>query len=377
MIYDFHFQGNWAEVKASQPTPFAFKQDLFLEEPLAERFKIPESELGTRAALALEGDSPYADADELRHLESLGFNQYFAVTQKQEFTAPGDGQPAGCADFRAAFFMLKNPSGVPMEQLVATLKDKKTEAGKSYFDIIREATEKYSTFQGVATLAEMNKFLHLPGIPDLTRDYEVIKAVGTYATKVIKTEIGAKFFEFLEEYDAIIAVPFYMWLDMIKEQAELSERAIAFGRVIAIRTWLARLIDLTYQREGDFPDDVTFDLTVVPPAHLPASPLPYYLQAWANEQYFEGSANPSNQDMVTAEEKLKEGFDTGAEMMNNLWPTILRYARQAMSDVLRAEGMDSCRVQALMDAGFPGLSKLEAAVVREFAVRLRNEMPHV
>ena len=144
MVYDFKFWGNWAEVKASTSSPFAFQNDLFLEESLAQRFRIPESELGQRDPISLIEDSPGQNADEIRALERLGFGQYLAVTQKQDFAVPVS-EPVPCADFRAVVLDLKSLVNAPVEQLVTDLAGKKTPSGKNYLEVVLDIQSNYTS----------------------------------------------------------------------------------------------------------------------------------------------------------------------------------------------------------------------------------------
>ena len=127
---------------------------------------------------------------------------------------------------------------------------------------------------------------------------------------------------------------------------EGAERWKATGRIVAVRAWLRELVILTRQRANDFPDDVAFDLTV------PRDPnMSYYVGAWDFEMdEVDGKTNDIR--FVFFDDDLKEGFDAGAAAMNRAWPTLRRYADEAVDELLRTQDLDSCRAQALIEAGF-------------------------
>lgn len=369
-IYDFRFGGNWAEVKASTDTPFAFQQDLFEEEPLARRFRIADTDLGKRDALIFDEDSPYTDVAELRALESLGLNQYFAIAEKQEFTAPAEAEVVSCADFRAAVMRVKDLSNAPVEQLAAALAGQTTPGGTSYLDIILELRKKYALLRNMVTLGGLSDIVKLPSIPDPTNAYDVAKTVAGFVAKRLEWEVGVAAIKYLGTIDVAVTVPWKLWWHFLDLQMEGVERWTAAGRIIGVRTWLRRLMALTREREIDFPDDVAFDLTVA------SSPnASYYMEAY-NVEMDQAENTYNALRYVHFPDELKEGFDDGAAAMNRAWPTLRRYADEAANEVLRAQGLDGCRAQALIDAGFLEPRAIRAMVVRALAQKLLAELPH-
>ncbi len=371
MVYDVEFQRVWAEVKASTRTPFAFQHDLFYkEESLADRFGIPPSELGNRDPLALEGDSPYSDAAELRRLEALGFNQYLAVTQKLEFAPPPP--TVDCNGFRAAAMKLKDLTNAPVEQLAEALAGEKTETGTSYLKIILDLRSKYAFLRNFQMLTELSKYLKLPKIIDPTSPYDVAKTVAKYVAKYGKFELAAALLKDLGKWDMVITIPLKMWLHVLNEQQAGVDHFIAVGKITAVRAWLRGLIDLTFEHESDFPDEPVIDLTTGA-----TQTESYYMAAYSRERdEFEGVSGRPPKRFILFDEDLKKGFDEGAASMGKTWPVILRYVQQVTADVLRETNLASCQVQALIDAGFLDLSKLKATIVREFARRLLSELDY-
>jgi hypothetical protein len=368
MVYDFRFGGNWAEVKASTRNRFAFDMDLFYEEPLAKRFRIPD--LGKRIASTFDADSPFLDMAELRRLESLGLNQFVATTQKQEFVAPAMAELVSCADFRAAVMRLKDFANAPVEQLAAELAGQTTADGTSYLDIIMELRSKYSMLRNIVALGGLSDFVKLPSIPDPTSPYDVPKTVANFVVKRLNWEVGINFMKELGRIDIAITVPWKLWKHFLELQLSGIEQWKATGRIVAVRAWLRRLIILTRQRETDFPDDVEFDLTV----HSFPN-MSYYIGAWDFEMD-EVDDEPNALRFVLFDDELKEGFDEGAAAMNRSWPTLRRYADEAVDEVLRTQGLDSCRAQALIDAGFLEPRAIRAVVLRSIAEQLLRELPH-
>ncbi len=104
----------------------------------------------------------------------------------------------------------------------------------------------------------------------------------------------------------------------------------------------------------------------------------YYLEAYDEEKNeSEGVHGPTPTRFILYDEHFKAGFDGGAAAAAGLWPVILKATKQVMGDIWLGDGLDSCHVQALVDAGFLDIDALKASVVRAFAERLLNEIPHV
>jgi hypothetical protein len=371
--YPFTFEGNWAEVKASNRTPTAFTADLFLEESLPKRFGIDPAVIGTADPSVLDENSPYTSASELRALESLGFNQFFTSDDKDTSRPPVLAPSAtSCADFRAALALMSTSSNASIDQVAAQLAGQKTADGTSYLSIILGLKKKYSFLRNMTKLTELNTYLKLPKIPVPTDYYEGAKLAAKVIAKATAWEAASVIIKDLGEWDMVVTIPFKMWLHILDEQVAGIKQAEASGRLTAIRRWLRFLVEQTFATDPQLTDNLTIDVTVSRTGKA------YYLEAYDEEMNEgEGMHGPTPARFILYDEDFKAGFDGGAAAAAGLWPVILTATKQVMSDFWLGENLDSCHVQALIDAGFLDIDALRASIVRAFAERLLNEIPHV
>jgi hypothetical protein len=368
--YGFEFQGNWAEVKASNRSPTSFTTDLWSQESLATRFGINPA---TLALITVDENSPYTSADELRKLESLGLDQFFSSEDdKSTFVRPTPPAPISCDDFRKALQQFKNLSNSPVDQLANALRSQKTADSTSYLSILLDLKSKYSFLRNMLKLTELNDYLNLPKIPIPTDKYELTKFAVKWLAKAGKWELLGNLVKIVGEIDFVYTIPLKMWFHIIDEQQAGAEKTEAAGRLTALRRWLRFLVELTYATHPNLPDDLTIDVTVSRTGKA------YYLEAYDEEMSEgEGMGGPSIARFIYYDEDFKKGFDAGAANLGGVWPVLLRATKQAMSDLWLADNLTSCHVQALIDAGYLDEDTLRATIVRAFAEQLLNEVPHV
>src|SRR4030095_7996744 len=135
--YGFDFNGAWSEVKASAPSSTAFREDLYAEEDLAQKLKIPEEDIAQRnAPEQAESDSPFTDIEELRNFERVGKERLIS-TEKFIFDAPKEDDELACQEFAEVIAKWKELQGLDAAEIERQLGLAKTSDGTSYLDWVK------------------------------------------------------------------------------------------------------------------------------------------------------------------------------------------------------------------------------------------------
>lgn len=363
IAYDFEFNGSWHEVKSADPPATPAQNDLFAEERLGPKFKIPEEALVQRTNLPnLEPDSPYTDLEELRTLDRIGFAPMFSV-EKHTFDPVKDTDELSCEEFAAVIAKWKEVDRLAPDEIRAILAAQRTSTGESYLDIIQQLGSHYSLLRNMGKLVELFK---LPVIP--VTGYSISKEITKQVVKRVPVLARIALLSALFEVVWVFEVPFKMWMKFLEAQEDAARAWENKAKLTAVRQWLSELLDLTYLRESDFPDRLDIDIST------PVSAEPYYIGRYYAQQvndhgrYFRA---------IFAPEAMKRGYDKGAEMMPAVGTEILRHAEEAIGGVLQGLKLDSCKISVLNDAGFIDLTKLKALVVRQLTRALLDQLPKV
>jgi hypothetical protein len=352
-VYLFWFDGNWRQVKETvRPRP-VFHDDLFLEEPLTDRF----SNLDSWAEVVLpQEDSPAADARETQGRRTPGQQRYATTPHEKDTFTPRDDR-AACEKFRAAIRKIKDLQDLPADQLTAALAET-TPDGTSYFHI---AVEVAGTYGILRNLAFLTKVAHLPEVP--SNSYELAKFIAKPIVEHVGWELGVTILEFLES-DVVILIPWEMWKHFLETQAEAVERNEAYGRLTGARTWLEELDTLARRDPSALTESLRIELSGRSNDEV-IKAYEYELHDGVHTRFMLFIAD------------FHHGFDEGGARMQELWPEILRTANEVMGKTLFENSMDSCRMTVLIEEGFVDLDAVRADVVRQVVQRLLNELPHV
>ncbi len=363
IAYDFEFNGSWHEVKSADPPATPAQNDLFAEERLGPKFRIPEEALVQRTKLPnLVPDSPYTDLEELRTLERIGFAPFFSV-EKHTFDPVKEKDGLSCEEFAAVIAKWKEVAHLTPDEIRAILDAQRTSTGESYLDVIQQLGSHYSLLRNMGKLVELFK---LPPIPVTT--YSISKEVAKHVVKRVPLLARIALLSALFEVAFVFEIPFKMWMKFLEAQEDAARAWENKAKLTAVRQWLSELLDLTYLHESDFPDRIDIDISP------PVSAEPYYIGRYYAQQvndhgrYFRA---------IFAPEAMKRGYDKGAELMPAVGTEILRQADEAIGDVLQGMELDSCKISVLNDAGFIDLTKLKALVVRQLTRALLDQLPKV
>jgi hypothetical protein len=356
--YAFKFDDNWREVRESiSPRP-SFHNDLFLEESLVDRFP---NVLSTWAAIEDEDvDSPSASAPDSLAKNKPGQERFSSTTTgKDTFTPPDIA--VGCEEYRTAIRRIQELKDLPFDQLSAALAAETTPGKKSYFEIYEEVGEQYGRLQQLWTLTEFGEFLELPEIP--ANNYEFGKLALKGVTKVVDWEFGETLLEFLEGADAVVVLPFLLWLETLEKQQEGVEKNEAYGRLTGVRTWL-RELDKRAAQAPHLLDDLTVDLT-----------------GYTDQQVEDAYADELNEGNVMRFmlyiEDFHRGFTEGATLMQDRWPFLRDDVEQIASKALYDGSTDTCRTTVLVEEGVLDLDALRVLVVHQMVEKMLSHIRRV
>jgi hypothetical protein len=363
-VYDFTFDMHWAEPKHFNRTPFAFQDDLFREESLAHRFAI--ADLGTRAALVIEDDSPGMDQEALKTAEREGWAHFFARTDSKDRIPDLRPQDVSCSDFRTAVFRFRDLAGGPVEAMAKALQQEKADDGTDYLKIVLALKSKYSLLRNLTKLTELNEFLKLPKIPIPTDAYELGKLLAKKAAASLGWEVVAGVLEKVGEWDFVITIPVKMLLHIWEEEATGAERAEIAGRLTALRRALRFLNERTYETNPDL--DAQVDVTVSRTGKA------YWLEAYDEEM-----SGPYEQvsRFTYFDQEFHEGFDHGSVFVDFVRIDLVRTAQKLAGEALQDAGLSGCQINALVDAGLLDWNEITALALRYVTDYLLQEVPHV
>lgn len=359
--YKFAFNAHWSEVQASNPPPAPVQADLFAEEDLAKKFGIPEPAMTERTALAdIDPDSPAADIEALRALERVGFERYFSAEKTTPERTP-EVLPPGCADFEAIIAKWEEVKHLEPEAQREALEGAKTPDGVSYWDVLK----------GFKTHAKAWMKILDVSVPAL--DWVVMSKKDLAKLVAKRTPFLARIFalQLIVEIEFVFTIPFAMFMEFADAQVEMRAVWYARGRVTVVRQWLRAVLDLTYLKEADFPQEIEIDLGS-PAWRYPL--YPYWLGHYMDEVVEQGQI-PTH--FVPAPDRLKDGYDDQLVQMGLFGIEFLRAADEIIEDLLRDADLDPCRVEVLRRTGHLDLSRHRAVVVRALVRDMLDKLAKV
>jgi hypothetical protein len=142
--YPFKFNAAWFEVKAAMPTVTVIRNDLFLEEDLAQTLKLQNDS----ALLDPETDSPVIEVQPPSAFEAR-FASSPSASDKGVFDEPDDLPDADCLEFEAAVTKLIAVKDLDPDQILTVLKTEKTTGRNRYYDLLKGVVSKYSFLRGL------------------------------------------------------------------------------------------------------------------------------------------------------------------------------------------------------------------------------------
>lgn len=358
--YVFEFNQVWAEVKSSNPTTWQIQTDLFDEEDLAEKLKIPDEAINKRTEMPdLDPDSLSANVEELRALQKAGFEKFFSGDKTVIERMPEPEPSVSCAEFERIVAKWQGVKDLDTEAIEDALEREKLPGGRSYFSVIKGLKTYTKAFFKIADE------LKIPGI-----DWVVMSKKDLVKLIVKKVPYFERFFALraLLEVEFVFTIPFELWMDFMEAQDRMRESWYIAGRLTVIRQYLRRLIDLTRRKEADFPDRIEIDLSEFRNAEDP-----YYLAFYNNELWEERVVGTR----VIAPDRLKDGFDDQVRVIDRLGEEILHITNEALGDLMRESDLDACKVEVLRKAGIFDITRLKALVIRELADQLLDKMPRL
>lgn len=390
--YAADFNSIWSEVKASAPTTTAFREDLFTEEPLAQKLHISAEEL-SRSLPDLVSDSFTAvTVQDLSDFEK-SFSTHPSAS-KRIFDESKEDPTANCKDFEAAIAKWKEAQNLEPDKIEKLLEEQKTSDGSSYFDVLLAAAKGYKFMRDLAKFVELltgklERYTFVPTSPG-TFGREVAKRI---LTKQVEAEISWWFaseglvlartawFQLglgLLWSWSVISLPLVL-LERFGEEWQKAEEAWEIiGKVTAMRQWLRGVEDVTYGSDH-VPDlseiDVSTPVSAMPfyKGRYPFDNEPYYIGRYFLEQVLvSGQYSP----FIFAPDRIKAGFDRGVIAMQfKVRSELETRAQKGVDEVLQRWHLDSCKIEALRAAGLLDIGALKAHIMGLLATALRDRLP--
>jgi hypothetical protein len=353
VAYDFDFNTAWAEVKASHPTQITFTADLFVEENLWDKLKLGGDVSDRSDDTELDIDSPYADLEALRDLERQGKEEYFSEDKESFYDRSEDLAAAECAELEAAIKKLKELQALDLdeEEILRQLEIVPSSGGKSMLDKAKWV------WGGVGIGLMGLKLKNLVWMKD-GLVVRILEKIPIFAPNSLGTPVLATI---LLRAWVPISVGWFMWKKFLDEQVAADEAWKANGRRLGMKEWLWQLILLT-NRSGPV-DDI--DIVIRQPGDTLAGQ-----NAWFDERASHGDFTK----FVWAPDKVEDGFDQGAAMMEKVEREILDYADDLLADALRDMNLSACHMKVLVDEGLLDLVELRKLIIRKIAQLMRDEL---
>jgi hypothetical protein len=360
VAYSFDFNDNWSEVKQQSRYSATVGTDLFAEESLTNKLHLT----GTYTCGTLPPDSIYFSRDELKALQSPGFEQYFSAQAKNVFVPPAAQVDQGCADLRIALQKwreLRDANATPAVQ------EQKLE------ELLGE-----DHMSGWERMKETLEPLHMgTELWDMVFDSHIEYRVATmrFAEEWVKHNVETEWLkDWLKEsfgttaevleVVAWIKIPFDLWMKFAEAQQEGAEYWDIVGQLVAIRQWLRKLIDLTVT--GPFPNELHIDIGGEAQA----------IDSWiAEQQAAHAMFNILTVPPFPAE--LKDGYARAAVSFGRIGPQVVEQADKYLSEKVAESGLSACSLKALTDVGLYDPDELRRRVIRKFAEAVRDSIPPV
>jgi hypothetical protein len=359
--YVFEFNQVWAEVKSSNPTTWKIQNDLFDEEDLAEKLKISDEAINARTEMPeLDPDSPGADVEELRALQKAGFEQFFSDDKTVIERLPEPEPGVSCADFEKIVAKWQGVKDLDPTAIADALEREKLPSGRSFFSVIKGLKTYTKAFFKIAD------DLKIPGI-----DWVVMSKKDLAKLILKKVPFFKRIFalQAILEIEFVFTIPFEMWMDFLEAQQGMRESWYIAGRLTVVRQYLRRVIDLTYLKETNFPDRIEIDVT-----QFHGAVDPYYLARYKWELW---ESHVIGTNFVAAPDRLKDGFDDQAAVIDRMGEQILEIANEALGELMLDSDLDACKLEVLRKAGIFDVTRLKALVIRELANELLDKMPRL
>ena len=340
-VYDFDTNLYWKEIKAAHPPAKPVQTDLFAEEILSL----------TKDLLAMDNpdtDSPYADIDEIKALESKGVETFFS-TDKFVAEEPQNND-LECQQFADTLAKIKDLNTTDIQQIKDGLKVFEKDTGMSLTEYLSDPRTSLS----IAV--------------DLVGNFEVYVQSSNVVASWLGRVAASAVTEVLGYFFAIYG-PLKMLYDIAVLEEQTDEIWEQKGKLVALRQWARMLEDLA----GDvllhaktFPSVLQFD------HEWHGAVAPYYIARY----YEEENANwGSHSVFYYAPDRMKKGFDEGWDLMEKAGNEMLSKVDFVFDDLLRNNGFDACKIKALRDSGLVSENNITAVVMREFARAVLKKLP--
>ena len=168
------------------------------------------------------------------------------------------------------------------------------------------------------------------------------------------------------EVVAWIKVPFDMWMDFAKAQAEAAATWDTVGQIVAIRQWLRKLIELTFQ--VPFPAELHVDIGGAAQAH----------DSWIAEQQEDYEHPRYSLDTFTLfEQDLEDGYARAADSFGRIGPGVVDQANKYLDETIAKSGLSPCSLKAMTDVGLYDRDDLRRRIIRRFAEAVLDSVPPV
>jgi hypothetical protein len=384
--YEADFNSTWTQAKAVMPVASTFQTDLFDEEDLVRKLRIPPGEV-----LDDWGpDSPTSQTFAPSDFESA-FATAPAFLDKSPFDEREESPTADCRDFKQALDAAMAIKDKDAEEIAGILKGQTTSRGDTLFDILQPLASKYSFIR------RMGNFVQFPeGLPWIPSSVDGV--ITEPISRVLKNNLSGELSWWLEGEGVLVArtamlqtglallwvwnvvmVPAKMLLHVAEEQMRTEEHWERIGAATAMRQWLREVENVTY-RAATVPDLHELDISTPIPVGSGVTP------PWAGEPYHTGrlfyevyqETGAYQRFLIYSSEALKRGFDRGVLAMKfNVADELTRRAQTGMSELLKRWGFDDCKVNVLIEAGLLDLNVLHAQVVSELAGAVRKQLPRL
>ncbi len=382
--YVFNFNDVWADVKSANPTKTASWNDLFIDEDLAAVLHLPAD----LVLSDLETDSSDPDTEPRSEFRAP-FAKFAPASDKGLFD-PVDRPSPDCLAFDLAVTRAIQLKDLDPESILKSLETERGPDGSGLYDTVKSVLSKYSFLRKMGSFVDVVKLPWVPSSVDslITEpikrvlEHELkaelswwLAAEGAAQTSMIQAGLGVLW------AFGVIAVPAKLMLHAVEEEMKTDQHWEDIGALTAIRQWLRRVEDVTYNADT-LPDlheiDVSTPVSAVPSHDAePFASEPYYIGRFFLEQLEE---NPSNRPsyFTWAPERMKIGFDRGVMAMKfNVADELVHRAESAVNAALYKMDLDGCKIGVLIKAGLLDFGHWQAQAIGMLAKGMLDHLPRV
>lgn len=325
--HTYYFPANtyWKEVKASDPPVKPFISDLFLEQPLKGFIDPGDFEI----------DSPSNNMEEIRAIEREGNESFFEVEKELFDPIPTDEDELTCEEFRYLLEELKKEGFDSVEELEEKLSSINISPDESLFKEARQASKVYrlmKRYWGFFKTGEMKVGLKW-------------RLLGRVIGVTAATTMGM--------LETMILPAWMMYKKLLNAWYENEIGWEHRGKILGIREGSYMLRSRAY------------NLTLSSPVTDLVSTA---------RSFYEAEASVSDPRFIGDPNAMKKGYSEGLVIMEKMATELLDKSEEILDEILREEGLDSCKINVLKGSGLINMDNVRAEIMKAFTEKIQEEV---